>query len=175
MESAWVIACQWVAETGEIVWEIGARRWQHELNLASGHQGFAFWRDLLGESEAARLAVESMAAAADGREVEFRCSVLSRDSHTLEVRLGGTPIAALPVRRRPSPAWRASSDGGRPTTVLSSDNERIFISRSCWLHARPRYFSHVTCGAKAHPEQQGERNEYQYTFRQMEAAQGEGP
>ena len=100
MESAWVIACQWVAETGEIVWEIGARRWQHELNLASGQQGFAFWHDLLGESEAARLTVESMAAAAEGREVEFQCSVLSRDSHPLEVRLGGTPdrrVAGAPA------------------------------------------------------------------------------
>ncbi len=91
MESAWVIACQWIADTGEILWQIGARRWQQELMLAPGDDGITSWRELIGETEAARLQSEARAAVEDGREVEFSCTVVSRGGQTLELRLGGTP------------------------------------------------------------------------------------
>ncbi len=91
MESASVVACQWVAETGQILWEIGGRSWLRILHPDSTHTSIGSWSEILPPEEFQRFVRETRSAVESGRELEFETVIAFDGSEPVRMRLGATP------------------------------------------------------------------------------------
>lgn len=91
MESAWVIASQWSSESGQIVWEIGARRWLRELLPQGEAAELTSWSQILPASEFARFLDACRGAVEAEREFEFQTGVRTPEGLELQIRIGGSP------------------------------------------------------------------------------------
>lgn len=91
MEATWVMACQWEADTGLIVWEIGGRRWARELEIPLPRGQVTGWSMLLSDDDLQGLIGASRAAVREDREIEFMCAARSDTGHRLQIRLTGSP------------------------------------------------------------------------------------
>lgn len=91
MEATWVMACQWIAETGQMVWEIGGRRWTRglELQLPRGH--VSSWAVFLSETDLQRFIAESQAAVREDRGFEFIGEVRTSEGAPVKMRMTGSP------------------------------------------------------------------------------------